>query len=176
MAEKLVTKLPSDHKPLQTIVRKPLLSAPKRLQRMMVRIKKYDLDVVYVPGKHMLLTDTLSRAYLPECSCFISASIEPETANMVQHFSEDRLHAIRTATKEDKTLQVLIETMCHGWSKDKAMTPSKIQPPRWRSIHSMYRSHSPTAGHGFNSQPGRPFAECLPRSLSALFPVSPTIQ
>ncbi|KAF0024606.1 hypothetical protein F2P81_023408 [Scophthalmus maximus] len=36
----------SDHKPLETIVRKPLLSAPKRLQRMMLRIQKYDLDVV----------------------------------------------------------------------------------------------------------------------------------
>lgn len=55
----------SDHKQLETIVRKPLLSAPKRLQAMMLRIQKYDVDVTYVPGKDMLLTDTLSRAYLP---------------------------------------------------------------------------------------------------------------
>ena len=120
----------SDHKPLETIVRKPLLSAPKRLQRMMLRIQKYDLEVVYVPGKHMLLADTLSRAYLPECSSFGSVEAEIETVNMVQHLpiSEDRLHAIRTATKEDKILQVLIETMRQGWPKDKTMTTSEVRP------------------------------------------------
>ena len=119
----------SDHKPLETIVRKPLLSAPKRLQRMMLRIQKYELEVVYVPGKHMLLADTLSRAYLPECSSFGSLEAEIETINMVQHLpiSDDRLDAIRTATKADRTLQVLIDTMCHGWPKDRATTPSEIR-------------------------------------------------
>ena len=52
----------SDHKPLENIVRKPLLSAPERLQRMMMRIQKYDVDVVYLPGKDMVLADTFSRA------------------------------------------------------------------------------------------------------------------
>ena len=41
----------SDHKPLEMIVLKPLSSAPKRLQRMLL---------------HMYLADTLSRAYIPE--------------------------------------------------------------------------------------------------------------
>lgn len=54
----------SDHKLLETIVRKPLLSAPKRLQRMMMHVQKYDLDVVYTPGKHMLLADTLGRVFV----------------------------------------------------------------------------------------------------------------
>lgn len=40
----------SDHKPLETIVRKPLLNAPKRLQRMLLRLQRYDINVVYVPG------------------------------------------------------------------------------------------------------------------------------
>ncbi|KAF0036506.1 hypothetical protein F2P81_011818 [Scophthalmus maximus] len=125
----------SDHKPLETIVRKPLLSAPKRLQRMMLRIQKYDLDVVYVPGKDMLLGDTLSRAYLPECSSFGSVEAEIETVNMVPHLpiSEDRHNAIRSATKEDKTLQILIKTMCQGWPYDKTKVsrlPSEQRPAR----------------------------------------------
>lgn len=40
----------SDHKPLENIHRKPLLSAPKRLQRMLLRPQKYDINVIYVPG------------------------------------------------------------------------------------------------------------------------------
>lgn len=50
----------SDHKPLKNIHRKPLHSAPKRLQRMLLRLQKYDLSVNYVPGRDMLLADTQS--------------------------------------------------------------------------------------------------------------------
>lgn len=119
----------SDHKPLENIVRKPLLSAPKRLQRMMMRIQKYDVDVVYLPGKDMVLADTLSRAYLPECSSHGSVEAEIETINMIQHvpIAADTLSSIRSATKEDATLQILIETMQKGWPKDKAMTAKEIR-------------------------------------------------
>lgn len=53
---------------------------------MMLRIQKYDLDVVYVPGKDLLLADTLSRADLLECSSHGSVEAEIETVNMVQHY------------------------------------------------------------------------------------------
>ncbi|KAL7857277.1 hypothetical protein SRHO_G00161760 [Serrasalmus rhombeus] len=48
----------SDHKPLENIFKKPLLSAPKRLQRMLLRLQKYSVQVTYVPGRDMLLADT----------------------------------------------------------------------------------------------------------------------
>jgi RNase H-like domain found in reverse transcriptase/Reverse transcriptase (RNA-dependent DNA polymerase) len=54
----------SDHKPLEAIMKKSLLSAPKRLQRMMLRLQKFDLHVVYKKGSQMFLADTLSRAYI----------------------------------------------------------------------------------------------------------------
>lgn len=34
----------SDHRPLQTIIKKPLLSIPKRLQRMFLALQRYDID------------------------------------------------------------------------------------------------------------------------------------
>lgn len=34
-----------DHKPLENIHKKPLLSAPKRLQRMLLRLQKYDVNI-----------------------------------------------------------------------------------------------------------------------------------
>jgi len=54
----------TDHKPLESIMKKSLLSAPKRLQRMLLRLQRYDLHVVYKKGTEMYLADTLSRAYL----------------------------------------------------------------------------------------------------------------
>jgi hypothetical protein len=50
----------------QMIIKKPLHSAPKRLQRMLLQLQKYDLVVRYKKGRHMHLAYTLSRAYLQE--------------------------------------------------------------------------------------------------------------
>ena len=56
----------SDHKPLESILKKPLSSAPRRLQGMMMRLQKYNIDVHYECGAKMYIADLLSRAYLPE--------------------------------------------------------------------------------------------------------------
>ena len=54
----------TDHKPLVLIFQKSLHSAPKRLQRMLLRLQKYNLHVKYLPGSQMYIADMLSRAYL----------------------------------------------------------------------------------------------------------------
>ena len=53
----------NDHKPLETILGKPLFKASPRLQSMMLQLQKYDYKVEYIPGKLMYIPDTLSRAY-----------------------------------------------------------------------------------------------------------------
>jgi len=52
----------SDHKPLIVIV-KSLSSALKRLQRMLLRLQRYNFQLVYRPGSELVLAGTLSRAY-----------------------------------------------------------------------------------------------------------------
>ena len=54
----------TDHKPLVSISSNPLASAPKRLQRLLLRLQQYDAEIRYRPGREMYLADTLSRAYL----------------------------------------------------------------------------------------------------------------
>ena len=54
----------TDHKPLESILKKPLHRAPKRLQSML-RLQRYDILVSYVSGKLLYLADTLSRAFKP---------------------------------------------------------------------------------------------------------------
>jgi len=56
----------TDHKPLISINRKALSSAPKRLQRMLLRLQRYRFDLVFRPGSSLVLADTLSRAYPPD--------------------------------------------------------------------------------------------------------------
>ena len=58
----------TDHKPLVSISSKPLASAPKRLQRLLLRLQQYDAEIRYRPGREMYLADTLSRAKSPSTS------------------------------------------------------------------------------------------------------------
>ena len=51
----------SDHKPLETIFKKPILAAPKRLQRMLLKVQKYQLQVQHKTGSSMFIADMLSR-------------------------------------------------------------------------------------------------------------------
>ena len=60
----------TDHKPLISITKKSLTTAPKRLQRMLLQLQRYEMDVIYRPGTQMLVSDSLSRAFPPH---FLSA-------------------------------------------------------------------------------------------------------
>ena len=52
----------TDHQPLETIFKKPLSKAPRRLQRMMLKLQRYQFIVRYKKGKELYVADTLSRA------------------------------------------------------------------------------------------------------------------
>jgi len=47
----------SDHKPLEVIFKKSLLNAPKRLQRMLLRLQRHEFEVSYKRGTSLLLAD-----------------------------------------------------------------------------------------------------------------------
>ena len=111
----------TDHKPLEVILRKPLFAAPKRLQRMMMQLQKYNLKVVYKRGTELYIADTLSRAYLSapnqvdeEEQEFIRAV---ENVNMTKHLSisPERLQEFQEKTRDDATLQDLKKNIENGW-------------------------------------------------------------
>ena len=55
----------SDHKPLQAIFGKPLVSVPRRLQGMLLCFQMFNLTVNYKKGSEMYIADMLSRAAFP---------------------------------------------------------------------------------------------------------------
>ena len=44
------------------VFRKPLNDAPPKLQKILLKLTKYDLDVRYIPRKQHVISDCLSRA------------------------------------------------------------------------------------------------------------------
>ena len=55
----------TDHQPSETIIRKPLNKAPAHLQRMLMRLQRYQFTIKYKRGLTLFLADTLSHAALP---------------------------------------------------------------------------------------------------------------
>ena len=55
----------TDHKPLIAISKKALSSAPKRLQRMLLRLQRYTFQLVWRPGSELIIADIFSRPKPP---------------------------------------------------------------------------------------------------------------
>ena len=55
------TFVETDDKPLEVIAKKSILAAPRRLQRMLLQLQWYDLEITYRPGKQQWIADILSR-------------------------------------------------------------------------------------------------------------------
>ena len=119
----------SDHKPLEAIVRKPLAAAPPRLQRILLRMQKYDYALEYKPGKELVLPDMLSRAPV---SPTVDDNMEEEIAlhvHLVRRtlpVTESKLEEIKRATAEDQSMSTLSETIKYGWPETKEETPVSI--------------------------------------------------
>ena len=47
----------TDHKPLVSTMSKPLNDCPMRIQRMLIRLQKYDVKIIYTPGKFMFAAE-----------------------------------------------------------------------------------------------------------------------
>ena len=84
-------KVESDHKPLESIFKKPLHQAPMRLQRMLLRLQRYTLKVTYKPGKELYIADTLSRAFLKEQKDLLGEELEVNWVTPQLPISENKL-------------------------------------------------------------------------------------
>ena len=98
----------NDHKPLATILQKPLSQLLKRL-----RIRRYDIKFQYLEGKKVVLADTLSHAALTTTS----TSTTVHHVNTLKHtpISDMRLDELRCATEKDDVMQILASTIDNGW-------------------------------------------------------------
>ncbi|KAK7095117.1 hypothetical protein V1264_002767 [Littorina saxatilis] len=129
----------SDHKPLIPIHQKSLLSAPKRLQRMLMRTQRFDYTVVYKKGSEMWLADALSRAVHKssggkgkvEKEAIFQTDLEKEVEDiqMASYISvcESTLQELQKMTTEDENLCHLKRVIQGGWPEDKRSVPLRLQ-------------------------------------------------
>ncbi|CAI5673637.1 unnamed protein product [Oreochromis niloticus] len=119
----------SDHKPLQSILKKPLASAPPRLQRMILQLQKYNINIIHKPGKDIPVANTLSRKSIEFHDKSLCDGMDAQIHTVLSNMpvSDQRLSEIRNKTSQDPQLNTLRRTTLSGWPDKRSQCPPDIQ-------------------------------------------------
>ena len=113
----------TDHKPLVSLAKKPLNDCPLRIQRIMLQLQKYDLEINYTPGKYLLTADSLSRAVdsTEKDSSLLTMQINAHVHSVIRlmPISNKRMNEVKEKTNNDDVLIELRNTIINGWPDQK---------------------------------------------------------
>lgn len=122
-------EIETDHKPLITIIKKDINKISWRLQRMVVKLMKYNVDVKYVPGSKLYIADYLSRHFITE-----NSADDPSFQEIVHSvetqlpIAAKKVQEIQNATKNDIVSSTVIDWYMNGWPKsNKNITDLELQ-------------------------------------------------
>ena len=117
----------SDHKPLASIVQKDLVNAPPILQRLLLRLQKHDMTILYKPGKSMIFADHLSCNVNPEASKAPTIpGLNLEVSSLELNASLSNLECIRQESECDPQTLMLKKLIIQGWPKDIKQCPMPL--------------------------------------------------
>ena len=119
----------SDHKPLQSIFKKGIHEMPARLQNFLFQLQKYDLDIVFKPGKTMFLADYLSRFYLEETNDTLVEDMNVNEIHLLSYLSvsPQKREEIKKATMKDREMTLLQDVTVRGWPETKDQLPAELK-------------------------------------------------
>ena len=118
----------SDHKPLEDIHLKHLSDAPPRLQKLLLKKQPIDITIKlkYVPASQVPVADVFSR-------CGPSGRTEIKGLDVTinekpPNLSHIQVETIQQTTKEDPTLQLLMQQLMEGCSEHAKQVPRDLKP------------------------------------------------
>ena len=117
----------NDHKPLAAI--KPFSRAPKRLQDIMMKLFRYNIEFRFVKGVNLIVADALTSAFVcndNDDDCEQRPRIM--NVNALDNFPDARLLEVKNATEKDASLQFVTEFILNGWPEDKDRVPNSALP------------------------------------------------
>ena len=121
----------SDHQPLQSIQKKSIVSASPRLQKLLLRLAHYDINIEFLWGKENVIADALSRVCPLQSN---KSKLKDSNIDVipVHHITQSapvskaRLQELRLATQSDPTLCSLTKTVHEGWPQSKKDCPEQL--------------------------------------------------
>ncbi|KAF0755067.1 Integrase catalytic domain-containing protein, partial [Aphis craccivora] len=106
----------SDHLPLISLMKKNINDIPsKRLQCIKVKLSRYDINLIHIPGEKMFIADALSRA----CISSRNNDLDIDVSNVVHsiNMSENIRNEFVQETIKDDLLKQLVYVCKNGWPK-----------------------------------------------------------
>ena len=124
--------LQTDHKPIVPLINGNDLNAvPVRCQRLLMRMMRYNPKATHVPGKQLIVADTLSRSPVssPEAcvtKTFFEVHIYVNEVIKSWPMSCDRIEEIKLATNQDDVMQEAIKCTIEGWPQHPKDVPRHL--------------------------------------------------
>ena len=109
----------SDHRPLESLFKKALSQTPQRVQRIMLKVQKYDLHVKYKKGTELHIADTLSRACISQNDDYVCDSDYSVFSIEALPVFQAKLTELREETRKDMALTILKDKLLNGWQENK---------------------------------------------------------
>lgn len=109
----------NDHKPLESLLKKGVHDIPSiRLQRLKLKLLKYEFDFKYLKGKLMFIADLLSRVYLKDTNEDDSYMYEVIHCVGIAKYlqcTEEQKNELVLETLKDDELSLLMSYTKNGW-------------------------------------------------------------
>ena len=111
----------TDHKPLISIIKKNLSEMSPRIQRLMMKLQRYDFELIYTPGKHIVMADALSRATTQNNTPVSLTETDVELhVNLIAKslpVSDRKSQQIAAETEKDPILQRVMKNLKESWPR-----------------------------------------------------------
>ncbi|KAK3087333.1 hypothetical protein FSP39_004790 [Pinctada imbricata] len=107
----------TDHKPLESLFRKRIMTAPPRIQRMMLKVQNYELVVQYKPGKELYIADTLSRTKSGEVPDDYDRFAIHGISSSYLPITDEKLSEVAKQSRNDEEMSLLRNVIFNGWPK-----------------------------------------------------------
>jgi hypothetical protein len=100
-----------------------------RLQRIKLKLLKYDLNVKYLPGKFMYIADLLSRSYLRNKETETDELLTEVVHSLEKYvpMSEKRKCQYKQTLSKDNALTTLVNYIIEGWPTERKKCHSDVQ-------------------------------------------------
>ena len=99
-------KVQSDHERLMSTLKETIAAASQRLQRLLLRLSKYDAEIEYLKGKENVTADALLRVnpLPPMQQAYVLETIQVHTVSKTVRATATRHQEFRHSTQNDSTL------------------------------------------------------------------------
>ena len=126
-------RLITDHRPLVPLInQQDLDKVPLRCQRLLMRLMRFKPKAEYVPGKELVVADTLSRK--PLSVPFETSDTEEDVrayvdaAELLRPVSTQKMESIKSATSSDPQLSRVLDHSVNGWPKYAKDVREELRP------------------------------------------------